>query len=121
LFPGTFAPKSEMTWELSFPGTFIPSVHNSDMQFLTIYIVARASRPLSDFNPLGVGQVRPGSVVVAPTCPQMRARWRHLANMVELVLSSVHNPNGKLISSACFYTAHNRVLSDTLAPAGEYD
>jgi len=48
---------------------------------------------------------------VAPTCPPMRAHWRHLANTVELVLPLAHpNPQPKwqidLFSHFC--TAHGR-------------
>jgi len=42
---------------------------------------------------------------VAPSCPPMRAHWRHLANTIELMLPSahkVHNPNCKSIVSAVF-------------------
>ena len=68
LFPGTFAPRSEMTQELSFPRTCIPYAHNIDMQFLTTLLQGRCvhwarSGHGPTFNPPGVGQVRPGSVV----------------------------------------------------------
>ena len=38
-------------------------------------------------------------------CLPMRAHWRHLVNVIELVLLSAHSspqPNGKLIGSAVF-------------------
>jgi len=40
---------------------------------------------------------------VAPMCPTMWARWRHLANTIECVLPSAHpspQPNGKSTGSA---------------------
>jgi len=61
-------------------------------------------------------------------CPRVRALWRHLVNMIELVLPSatrVHNPNSKLIGSATFaqptavspYTLQCAHLSPKIAPS----
>jgi len=52
------------------------------------------------------------------------AHWRHLANMIELVLPSAHpSPQTKqqINRFSHFCTAHGRVSSGTLASCGEYD
>jgi len=57
-------------------------------------------------------------------CHPMWAHWRHLANMIELVLPSAHtSPQPKLQDDRFrhFCTAHGRETSGTLARPGEHD
>ena len=51
---------------------------------------------------------------VAAMCPHMRAHWRHLANVIELVLPSAHpnlQPKRQIDRFSHFCTAHGRVSS----------
>jgi len=44
-------------------------------------------------------------------CPPMWAHWRHLANMIELLLPSAHpspQPKRQIDRFSCFCTAHDR-------------
>jgi len=48
---------------------------------------------------------------LAPMCPHMRAHWRHLANMIELVLPLAcpsTQPKRQIDQFRCFCTAHSR-------------
>jgi len=54
----------------------------------------------------------------------MRARWRHLANTIELVLTSAHpssQPKLQIDRFSRFRSANGRVSSGQLAPPGEHD
>jgi len=60
---------------------------------------------------------------VAPMHPLMRAHWRDLANVTELVIPSSHpspQPKRQIDRISRFCTPHGRVSSGTLAPPGEY-
>ena len=62
---------------------FVRVIHNNNKWSVVKVILTKGRIAAADGRFNRIRQV-------APMCPPMRAHWRHLANMIELVLPSAH-------------------------------